>query len=163
MNDRLTGLIGAIFTSFVIGVIVGYALHDCPKEAHLSHTSQSIRIDTITKVVEHEPIFVESKARVIYRRDTVTQREVFTQHDTVIQTRPFVAALDTIVHRDTIGVRYLFPEHTFSVAIRQAPDSVKYETRTITLTAYEQRPWWIDALTQVGAVAVGFGAGRLTP
>jgi len=156
-NDRLTGLLMSCVFSALIGGIVGWYLKPCPCESTSVPVAASVRVDTITKVVTHDPVFVEGPAHVIYVRDTITRR------DTIIETRPFVASLDTVVQRDTIGVLYRFPQHTFSVAIRQSPDSIRYETRTITMTNYEQRPWWIDALTHVGAVALGYGAGRVAP
>ena len=154
-NDgrRLLGLLMALLMACLLGGILGWALKPCPCDA--SPVAAVVRIDTVTKVIEHEPLHVTAPAVVRYVRDTVTLS------DTIIQTRPFIARLDTVVRRDTLGVEYRFPQHTFSVLLRQAPDSIRYETRTITLTNYERRAWWLDALTHVGAASLGYAIGSV--
>jgi hypothetical protein len=150
---RLVGLLMALLMSCLIGGILGWVLKPCPCDQ--KPVAAEIRIDTVTKVIEHEPLLVTAPAVVRFVRDTITHT------DTIIQTRPFVARLDTVVRRDTLGVEYRFPQHTFAVLLRQAPDSIRYETRTLTLTSYERRAWWLDALTHVGAASLGYAIGSV--
>lgn len=141
--------------AFVIGAIVGWLLKPCPCEgsASIGQSTLEVKIDTVEQVITHPPIYVKSKGVVLI--DTVEQ------HDTVIQTHPFVASLDTVVVQDTLNVEYRYPLNTFSVMLRQAPDSIQVEFKTLTLTntVYEHRPWWIDALTHVGAATLGYAVG----
>lgn len=148
---RLLGLLMSLLLVGLIGGIIGWILKPCPCEN--TPLAASVRIDTVTKVIEHEPIHIVAKARVV--RDTITEK------DTVYQVRPFVASLDTIVGRDTASIRYTFPRNEFSLLLKQAPDSVRYETRTISMTTHERRPWWIDALTHVGAGTLGYVIGSI--
>lgn len=150
-GQRLTGLLMALLMALLIGGIIGWIIKPCPCES--TPLAAEIKIDTVTKVIEHEPIHIVAKARVV--RDTVTQK------DTVYQVRPFIASIDTVVGRDTASIRYAFPQHEFSLLLKQAADSVRYETRTITLTNYEKREWWIDALTHLGIGALGYAIGTV--
>lgn len=152
-GNKLLALLMLLLLSSLLGGFIGWQIKPCPCPETAEATA--VRIDTVTKVIEHEPILVKAPAIVRYVRDTITQT------DTLIQTRPFVARLDTVVKRDTLGVEYRFPQHTFAVAFRRAADSVRFETKTITLTRQEHRPWWIDALTHVGAGALGYAVGRV--
>lgn len=130
-------------------------------EATFGNSGASVHIDTITKVIDHEPITItDRRATVRYVRDTVRWGDTVRVRDTVYTTRPFVAVIDTIIKHDTITAAYRFPQQTFSLALRRAPDSVRYEVRTVTLTNYEKREWWIDALGAIGAGGIGYAIGR---
>lgn len=155
MNDRLTALLVLALIFTLIGGCIGWYLKPCPCDEASSVQATAVQIDTVTKYLTHDPVHVYAKARVIYQRDTVHEA------DTVYRTRPFVAVLDTIVKHDTINVEYAFPQHTFSVALRQGRDSIAFEVRTLTITNYEQRPWWIDALTHVGAATLGYSIAQI--
>lgn len=152
MNDdnlgtRLFGLLMAVLMALLLGGIAGWFLKPSCEKA----SNTVVRIDTLTKVITHEPVTIASApARVRFVHDTVYASDTVRERDTVYTSRPFVATLDTIIDRDTIGIGYRFPQHTFSVALRMAPDSIRYETRTITLTRTE-RPF----LEYVGAFAIG--------
>lgn len=150
-GERLIGLLMALLLAALIGGTIAWFVKPCPCES--IPLAASVKIDTVTKVIDHEPIHIVAKARVV--RDTVTQK------DTIYQVRPFIASIDTVVGRDTASIRYAFPQHEFSLLLKQAADSVRYETRTITLTSYEKREWWIDALTHLGVGALGYAIGTV--
>lgn len=114
---------------------------------------QVVRIDTVQHVLERQPILI---SRAAAKLDTIR----ITDHDTVYSTPAFIASLDTVVRHDTVSVSYAFPQHTFSVALRQHPDTVKLPQITIVQTEYEKRAWWVDALTHIGAASIGYAAGR---
>ena len=128
---------------FVCGAVIGWFLR-----GERTVTDTVYRVDTLTHVVEREPVIITNAPATV---DTVHV------NDTVYQTRAFVARIDTVVQRDTVQVAYSFPQHTFSVAIRSNPDTVRVPQ--LTVTNYERRAWWIDALTHVGAAAVGYSLG----
>ena len=147
-----------IWVATVVGAfLLGWFLH--AGNATQILPTQSVRIDTVTKVVEHEPIRItDARAVVRYVRDTVRRGDTVRVRDTVYSTRSFVATVDTIIVRDTITAAYRFPQQTFSFALRRAPDSIRVEMKTI--TNYEQRAWWIDALGAIGAGGIGYAIGR---
>lgn len=159
MNDRsFEGLVGVAIVAFLLGGVVGWLIKPCPctgGSTQIVHETEVV-IDTVEIVTAQPPIYITGPGRVVH--DTVTQR------DTIIQTRPFVASLDTIVDRDTVGVTFRYPASTFSVLLRQAPDTSQIESTTfyITKTHIVERAWWVDALTHVGAATLGYSVGRIT-
>jgi hypothetical protein len=155
MNDRLIALLMLALIFTLIGGCIGWYLKPCPCGEASAVQATTVQIDTVTKYITHDPIYVHAKARVVTQRDTVHET------DTVYRTPAFVAILDTIVKHDTIGIEYAFPQHTFSVALRQGRDSISYEVRTLTITNYEQRPWWMDALTHIGAATLGYSIAQI--
>ena len=130
---------------FVIGGVVGWVMRG---DTSSVVTNTTVKVDTLNHVIERVPtVIVNAPAQV----DTVRV------HDTLYSTPAFVAKLDTVVLRDTVQVQYAFPQHTFSVAIRSNPDTVRVPQ--LTVTNYERRAWWIDALTHIGAGAIGYAIG----
>jgi len=153
-NHKETALYVA---SVVIAFLLGWFLHTQHATPVLPYAT---RIDTVTKVIDHEPIRItDARAVVRYVRDTVRWGDTVRVRDTVYSTRSFVATIDTVIVRDTITAAYRFPQQTFSLALRRAPDSVRVEMKTI--VTYEQRAWWVDALGALGAGALGYGIGRM--
>lgn len=101
--------------------------------------------DTIVIVKPAPPIILERiKPKIIYRRDTI------------VQTQPFVAQLDTIIQHDTIYLRYTFPENYIDLRLLPKPDSIRIHTITIT----RDRPWWELPATAIGGLLVGFIMGK---
>lgn len=139
--DKYTPII-----TMVLGGVIGWLLHQPP-----THHTESVtrRVDTVTHVITHEPTIITQAPA-----DTVVVRNT----DTIYQTPAFTARIDTVVVRDTITAEYHFPQHTFSVALRQAPDSVRIEYVTVTLT---QRPAWYEwAGVALGGLATGYLMGQ---
>lgn len=109
---------------------------------------QEIIRDTIYREIAREPI-------TIYR--TVAQVEKI--RDTIIESPPFVARMDTVIGCDTISTAYEFPENLVSLSLRSKPDSVPSEVRTIILPA-EKSKWWEKPAIALLGVAVGLMIGR---
>jgi hypothetical protein len=155
-DDRTIAGIMLLLAALLCGGVVGWYLKPCDCPQGPAASSIEYHVDTVEHIVTRPPITI-TKALA----DTVRV------HDTTVlyQTPAFTAALDTVLsQRDTVSATFDYPAYTFSVALRQAPDTVQIEHRTITLTNtnYERRPWWMDALTHVGAAALGYGVGTLT-
>ncbi|MBS1562578.1 MAG: hypothetical protein JSS89_13315 [Bacteroidetes bacterium] len=165
-NDRLTALLMLALIFTLIGGCIGWFLKPCPCDG-AAPVGGEIKRDTIREVRFIPPFMAEGKAKV--------RRTTRTEHDTVflpaeitdeivpdddIPKPDYVATLDTIIGKDTASLRYDYRSLLFAVDLRRAPDSINYVTTTITLTKYEQRPWWIDALTHVGAATLGFAFGQ---
>lgn len=114
--------------------------------------------DTVYEVVHRPPMIVRGPATRIVRRDTV--------HDTTYIERaapcaPYVAVLDTIVSRDTLTVEYKHPEASFSVMLRQRPDSIVKVFTTVTNTVHQGPDIWAQIGTHAATMLVGYGVGRL--
>lgn len=157
MNEKLVGGLMLLLAMLLIGGVIGWYLKPCPKIPPT--TDVRIQTDTITHTITQPPIYVKGKAVVRYVHDTTFV------HDTTAQpTQAFVATLDTVADGDTINARYEYPQHTFSVLLKQKPDSVRIEQQTIYITKTDivKREWYIDALGIVGSFAVGYGVGRVT-
>lgn len=110
------------------------------------------RIDTVTKVIEHEPVSI--RARATHVRDTVWLAGDSTSTDTA----GFVATLDTIHHGDTIQVSYQHPRAAFAIDIRRAPDTV--QVVTVPQIIRESDPWWYDVAKIGGGILAGYAIGR---
>lgn len=148
-EERHIGLVGLLLFALLIGMGLGWWLKPvppCPCDKQSSVIDY--RVDTAYQVVQRPPVYVRSTAT-----DTV-----YLDTGRAYTTPAFTAKLDTIVGRDTLGVGFEWPEYTFSVALKRAADSLRIETRTLTITNtnYERRAWWLDALTHTGAAALGY-------
>ncbi len=101
--------------------------------------------DTLYLIKESEPIVIEkAKTKIKYIKDTV------------FQSQPFVAELDTIVWQDTIHSSFIFPENLISLEIRKKPDTTKIEKITITKEIPQKESWWKEPLIFISGCAAGF-------
>lgn len=106
------------------------------------------KIDTIIKIIPQKEIkIVEGKPKIQYIRDTI------------VQTQPFVARLDTILLRDTIFAQYQYPENLMSIEVRTSNDSIRLPRITIERTKYE-RNWYELATAYGGGIILGLILGR---
>lgn len=154
----------AVVLALAVGFAVGWLIKPCPCDSVNTSASRiEVRVDTITKVIERSPRIISGRGRMAATA-TIMSESIESGADTICA--PFTAVLDTIVNKDTIRIEYEHPVSLFTLMIRSAPDSIRYETKTVTLTntttTYEQRAWWIDALTHVGAASLGYAIGSTT-
>ncbi|HRP02859.1 MAG TPA: hypothetical protein PLE30_09455 [Candidatus Kapabacteria bacterium] len=89
-----------------------------------------------TLLVQQEPIIAN---RYIIKKDTIVtyQKHIVTidrvvpkiiyKHDTIIASKPFVAEIDTVIKKDTIWLKYEFPENLFSMQYFPSKDSIRIE------------------------------------
>ncbi len=106
------------------------------------------KIDTIIRIIPQKEIkIVEAKPKIQYVRDTI------------IQTQPFIARLDTILLRDTIFAQYQFPENLMSINIRTSNDSIRLPRITIERTKQE-RNWYELATAFGGGIILGLILGK---
>ena len=82
------------------------------------------------------------KAKLIYKRDTV------------IQTRPFTAAIDTVMKSDTVYLRYDFPENLFALKISPKKDSIVIP-QIIQQEVKSERKWWEIPVSVLSGIAIG--------
>lgn len=149
-------LMVAAVTAVVVWLLVGY-----DREANVVHERVA---DTVTRYVWHEPVEIDRVVtQTVRSHDTVTRVDTIVRYmtpDSLYCAPAFVATLDSIVGGDTVRASFRYPDATLSVLIRQKPDTVRTVTITDAKKVYEQRAWWIDALTHVGAATLGYAVGR---
>lgn len=90
-----------------------------------------IKRDTITKIIERKPTIIDKK-----------RASIRIKKDSLIQTKPFVARIDTINKYDTISLTYDYPENTFSMTYSHKPDTTT-TIREKQITEKEQS--WYEA------------------
>ena len=102
------------------------------------------RIDTVTVVKPFEKLVVRrAKPKIIYRRDTI------------FQTAPFVASLDTILQRDTISLLYQYPENLLDFSISSIPDTYRIPKFVYSLEKRKEK-WWEKPVIFVVGTTFGF-------
>ncbi len=95
--------------SLVMGALIYHLLF---RKEPINYESIRIIRDTVYRVEQREPIILSKvEPKLIYLRDTV------------YQSKPFVAILDTIVKTDTVFLSYEFPENLFELAIKHQQDT----------------------------------------
>jgi hypothetical protein len=108
-----------------------------------------IKRDTVLIVKQAEPIVIEkAKTKIVYTRDTI------------IQTQPFIAVVDTIIKKDTVYAKFEFPANNFDLWIKKKPDSTLIQTITITKEITKDRPWWEASAFTLGGAVIGFVLGK---
>jgi len=122
----------------ILALLIGMAI------TKVYYPNQIINHTTDTLTIVQEPIVIEKlKPKLIYKSDTI------------IQTRPFTAVVDTIYKYDTIQVRYDYPENEMQIAIRMATDTVYNKKEIITIES-QKEPWWEDPLIATGGLVLGY-------
>lgn len=133
---RIISLVLAIFSGFLL---IKLLINDNPE------SNQSIIIKKDTVIVRQNEII---------KIDKIVPKIVFVR-DTIIETKPFVATIDTVIKRDTVLLRYDFPENLFSMKVTPAIDSIKIEK----IYEYKERELsWYERAT---LFAAGFGIAFL--
>lgn len=85
-------------------------------------TRQIIKSDTIIKdsIIKGKTIRIKGDAIIEYKPFFVNDTII----DTVFETKPFTATLDTII-KDTFHIAYEFPENKIELKIKEKPDTLK--------------------------------------
>ena len=113
--------------------------------------TKTIAYDTVYKLVPAKPIIINKvRPKLVYIRDTI------------IQTKPFAASIDTVIQRDTVRAYYEFPVNLFSLDIRRHPDSLRIEKLTILQSVEKPRPWWETPAYIVGGILTGMIITKVT-
>ena len=132
---------------------------------------KEIKYDTteVIKIKQGPQINLDSlKASLIRYRDKLVEVivEVPSGDSTItdtIKVMPFVAHLDTIINRDTIGIRYLYPENYFGLVVRTKDDTLRSQIIKVleTITVEKSESWYIKPLIFAGGGFLGYIGGRI--
>ncbi len=142
-----------LFLSGVItGILIAYWISKKVTEPEIMHYSEiKTHWDTVFVEVPTQPIVLEKiKTKTVIKRDTV------------IQTKPFTAKIDTVVLKDTVRAQYDFPENEMSIFVRPSPDSLEIRKITILKTIEKKQPWWETPVYLLGGAAFGFALGTFS-
>ena len=152
------------------GFIIGVALHSCedskPIETIIEKHDTILTISKPPIQIDKARTKIKYVTRIIYvdsiqkYTDTVFQPFVL---DSYLVTKPFYALLDTIVGKDTIVARFLYPENQFSLFIYYGKDSIDFTWTDTTKIIEKKRTFWNKledgALWFLGGFVVGGGIG----
>lgn len=121
-----------------------------------------IEIVYIDSLIFRDSIRIYNKAVISYR-DSIIYDSINNINDTIkIETKPFIASLDTI-YKDTLAVRFYYPENVFDINIRFKTDTLKLPEKTITVEVEKQKTFFEKYIEKplyfTGGLLVGFLIG----
>lgn len=108
--------------------------------------------DKISYIIEKDTIIVHQKE--VIKVDKIIPKIVYLR-DTIIESKPFIATIDTVIQKDTVFLRYDFPENLFSMKLSPSADSIRIEK------IYEYKERGISWFERATMFAAGFGIAFL--
>ncbi len=149
MNKKYS--LGLALAALIAGLIIGFMLKKEHGFTIYKHMKDIITLhDTVVHVIKQEPLRLHKIKAKIEKKS-----------DSVFETSPFVARLDTLTGKDTIKASYEFPANLFSLEVNRQPDSIKVEKLTKIETVKEEKPWWENAGWFTGGTVVGIIVGLI--
>jgi len=154
-KNKIYWVVIALALGFISGLLVSdYVNKPILMYKYITKVDTLKQVDTIINIVRYPVIKIEkSPAKIIYVKDTV------------IQTKPFIASIDTILkpHYDTLKVEYLHPESVFNIKMLYSPrrDTVYYKYLNIITERSNKEEWWEKPVWVAGSVLVGYLLGRV--
>lgn len=146
MKRQLILTVLIIIVSIIIGFLSGKS---CSNDIKVVKDRVVFR-DTIIKEIKLPPLkIVKAKSVIKIVRDTV------------IETKPFVASLDTVAKDDTVKMQYEFPENNFSLQVMRKPDSIKFEKLTVIESTVQKSNWWEKPAYFTGGALLGIIIGLI--
>ncbi len=148
MQTNIYKYITSIMLGMIIGVVIHYYLWgNCTQ---IIENKVQFR-DTIYEIKQSKPLIITKyKTKLEYRTDTI------------IETKPFTAYIDTVIVRDTVKASFDFPENTFSLNICSEQDTVIKERTFVTSSQKVNEIWWHKPALSIISVFGGYLLGRFT-
>lgn len=109
----------------ILFIIISFALGFMVCKLILENKNEIKNIQTI-KIDSVYVYKIPPKRKI----DKIEGRITYTK-DTILITKPFVSEIDTILNKDTLKMRYQFPENKFSFDFSRGLDSVLIEKMVI--------------------------------
>ena len=135
-----------ILSLIIIMLGIGLWVQNC--EYSQNNFPNSIRIDTVITILPQKVIKIDSvKPQIKYIRDTI------------IQTQPFIAQIDTVYLMDTLQAEYQFPENMFRIAIATHTDTLR-ELQIKQVEVNNEQSKWHLPVAIIGGFIIGYAIGR---
>lgn len=130
---------------FLFAVLASIAfIHFSSGDRQPPTETQVVR-DTVYSIRPSKPIVITKyKARIVKISDTI------------VQSVPFTASIDTVIVHDTIRAEFAFPENLLSLEIRKAPDTAIIDRQIVTRTVEKREPWWRVPLYFITGAVAGY-------
>jgi hypothetical protein len=148
-NNMKTKDLSLMIISILIGGVIGYIVFYSAYGKNSYSRIVSTQIDTVYQVIESKPIIIERMNPVLVYKT-----------DTLIQTMPFTAIIDTTIMTDTISARYDFPENEFSLAVRKTADTLAIYS--IHIATESKKGKYENVTYAIGGALIGIIIGNLT-
>ncbi len=133
-----------ILVALVTAVVVFAIVQTCRRSS--IEGVEIVKYDTIEIVKPVEKIVIQkAKPRIKIVRDTI------------IETKPFVAELDTIVKSDTVSAKYTFPEKSF-LNFKSVEKADTFRIPQFVVARDDRNKDWLD---KIGTFVVGVSLGFL--
>ena len=133
--------------------------------------SKSTKADTVyTTIIKDGPhVNIDSlKATMIRYKDKFVMVPYpaiagDTSHHDSIAVLPFEVCLDTIINRDTFGLKFYYPANFFSLNFKLKPDSITQRLIKVTetITVEKQEAWYIKPAIFLTGGLLGYIGGRI--
>ncbi|MCX7880790.1 MAG: hypothetical protein N2517_09030 [Ignavibacteria bacterium] len=128
---------------FCLAIVSFLYIYECSRNSK-REISVAKKVDTIQIIKPIEKIIVkQAKAKIKYTRDTV------------IVFKPFEAIMDTILNKDTIQVKYFYPENLFDFRFTRQPDTLRIPFPTY-IDDQKSKGWWKEPLLFATGVLLGY-------
>lgn len=145
----------AVFGIF-LGICIMYLFFNNIVNSNKDHIKdlasfEKIQRDTVFLSIPSKPLVIEkAKTKIVVRRDTI------------IESKPFFARIDTVLQHDTVYAEYAFPENEISILVKRKPDSLELRQTTVFKTIGKEQKWWETPAMLLGGAAFGFLLGAAT-
>lgn len=135
----------------VLGLAAVLFLRDCDPCSICVKKADTVVVERPVILPPDTVVVVRYKAKIIYRdiyhNDTLV--------DTLIETKPFMAVMDTTIGCKHVKVEYLFPENEFTnLQVVTCPDTVIVTDTVIKQTVSATGTFW-DDLKNIGLGFIG--------
>lgn len=134
--------------ALALGFLLGYTINSFSKKSIPAAGRSVIERDTVVKLIKSEPVIIEKiKPEIHYLRDTI------------IETKPFIARIDTVILRDTVMAEYIFPQNLLSMKLSRGSDSLRVEQLNSVEYLEDEKEWWELPAYVLAGVILGFLLG----
>jgi len=126
----------ALIVFALLLVVLALRMCDTPSTNKTSVTENITILPPETLYVDRVQAQIRWRTKVKY--DTVTN--TYYEVDTVFETRPFTACMDTVIGCNRFQAEYNYPENTFNnISVVTCPDTVITHDTVTTIVADEKR------------------------
>lgn len=155
MNKENKDWIGYVLFMF-LGAVISYLF--IQNEQNKVVEVKRNEVDTLYKhELRVDTFYIQAKPKILRDTTIISMNDTLILRDTVIQTKPFMAQLDTITNKYALYMSYAFPKNEFKYNL-VIKDSIKYvEITNIKFTNeiyWYQKPEYVIPLTILTTIGI---------